>query len=933
MRDMDSHALEHLSPAQRDRLGEVLDAYLTQLEAGEPADAEQLIRDNADLAAPLRVYLRSLNELQSIAAGFVHSSRSQRPDVDAATEVTRIGDFLLGSEIGRGGMGVVYDARQISLDRRVALKVLPFAAVLDSQQIARFKNEAQAAAQLQHEHIVPVFAVGAERGVHYYAMPRIDGQPLDRVIRDLRRLSGLPTGSEWTREEHLESSSTILPVSDRASRTQQVIRWGIDAADALHTAHEDGVIHRDVKPSNFIIDHSGKIWITDFGLARCQKHATLTRTGDVVGTRRYMSPEQMEGQLVDHRTDVYSLALTLVELLTLEPVHCEHETQAARGVDVFGQPFRRAQRLLAGQPRGLQTVLLKGLASQRDQRYESALDFAEDLARVRDGQPPRAKRVGWVDRVAHWSRSHKQACAVATAVCLLAVIGLAIGTVLIAREKARAETNFQRAEKQRLQAQQAVDRFGTQLAEKLANIDGAERLRHEVLHQTLQYYQAFVREAEDDARLQDELGLVYSRMANLLDQLQWRRKAVEHHEMAIATFDKLTRRFPDRHEYQRQLALCHNNLAMTLRRAGDSAEAAAHYHRAVQMQTRLLGHPNGAYHAQFISDLALSYSNWGLLDAEQGHFDSAVTSLQSAIRLQQQLLSEADGGDAVAESHRRLASTFNDLSAVYVGRDAPAAEQCYRTALEHFQAAAKLEPTELDGKRHWALTYNNYASLKSRGADVADADRLYGKAIALQQELVTERPRNKTFRCDLAVSLNNRGLLLWRSGDLPAAEDSFREATDLQRPLLTQYPSDLNLQSTSGGVANNLAMVLEERGQFEAAAAAYRDAIQRQRIAYSQAPGHPQYREYLSKHYFNYGRVLRQLGYTELAAKSALARRELWSDMPERLPSVARELRQIAEVAQQQAAPTISAQRCRELAAETLQLCETKPVSVQGARP
>src|SRR5690349_2538542 len=183
-------AIGQLTAEQRERLTDILDRYLSALEQGVPADPAELLRDNADLAEPLQTYLQSLNELHLVSAGFARGDerRTEAPGSDAGEK--RLGDFILGDEIGRGGMGVVYQARQISLDRRVALKVLPFAAVLDSKQIARFKNEAQAAAQLHHPNIVPVFAIGVERGVHYYAMQFIDGQPLDVAIEELRQNRG-----------------------------------------------------------------------------------------------------------------------------------------------------------------------------------------------------------------------------------------------------------------------------------------------------------------------------------------------------------------------------------------------------------------------------------------------------------------------------------------------------------------------------------------------------------------------------------------------------------------------------------------------------------------------------------------------------------------------------------------------------------------------
>ena len=177
-------------------------------------------------------------------------------------------------------MGVVYEARQISLNRRVALKVLPFAAALDPRQLQRFQNEAQAAAGLHHTHIVPVFAVGVERGVHYYAMQFIEGRPLSEVIRALRPLD-LREPPERATPDNAASEPPTALLSSGSSPTgrpffQAVARLGIQAAEALEYAHSLGVVHRDIKPANLLLDTRGEVWVTDFGLARIQAEGGLT---------------------------------------------------------------------------------------------------------------------------------------------------------------------------------------------------------------------------------------------------------------------------------------------------------------------------------------------------------------------------------------------------------------------------------------------------------------------------------------------------------------------------------------------------------------------------------------------------------------------------------------------------------------------------------
>jgi serine/threonine protein kinase len=242
-------------------------------------------------------------------------------------------------------MGVVYEAEQISLRRQVALKVLPFAATMDPRHLQRFHNEAQSAACLHHTNIVPVFSVGCERGVHFYAMQFIDGQPLSDLIRQLRergKIASAPLGEVRTEAYHPapDAVATPRPVAEMTPLTgegrrgpdyyRKVVQLGVQAAEALDHAHQLGIVHRDIKPGNLLVDRRGNLWVTDFGLAHVRhSEASLTVSGQMVGTPRYMSPEQALARRVpiDHRTDVYSLGVTLYELLTLRPAFESEDRQ------------------------------------------------------------------------------------------------------------------------------------------------------------------------------------------------------------------------------------------------------------------------------------------------------------------------------------------------------------------------------------------------------------------------------------------------------------------------------------------------------------------------------------------------------------------------------------------------------------------------------
>ncbi len=217
--------------------------------------------------------------------------------------VQTLGEFQIVREIGRGGMGVVYEAIQTTLGRSVALKILPLASSLDSVRLQRFRNEATAVAQLHHPNIVPVFAVGSDRGIHYFAMQLINGQTLASLIDQMRA----------------EEKPSIL---DTQVRYRSLVDCVVQAAMAIDYAHQLGIVHRDLKPANLMLQADGKVWVTDFGLVQFQdSDSQLTGSRDLMGTLRYMSPEQARSDrnVMDQRTDVYSLGVTLYELLTLVP--------------------------------------------------------------------------------------------------------------------------------------------------------------------------------------------------------------------------------------------------------------------------------------------------------------------------------------------------------------------------------------------------------------------------------------------------------------------------------------------------------------------------------------------------------------------------------------------------------------------------------------
>lgn len=388
-----------------------------------------------------------------------------------SVESKRLGDFEILRELGRGGMGIVYEARQVSLNRKVALKVLGGGLALAPKAIERFQREAEAAAKLHHTNIVPVYATGNQDGLYFYAMELIDGSSLDRIIKRLREsanaqpanapvepptvadaTSSLAATGPYTEKPPLSdppAAGTLSSLNSGGAYFDTVASMIADVADALEHAHEQGVIHRDIKPSNLLLSASGRLSVNDFGLARVLEKPGMTVTGEFLGTPRYMSPEQITaGRIpIDRRTDIYSLGATLYELLTLQPpfVGEGRDQVLAQIVQKEPKPPRQVNPRV---PVDLETICLKALEKDPDRRYQSARQMADDLRRFVQRYAIQARRAGPLERLGKWVRRHP--AATGTVVCAL------IAAMLVSYFGYRASASAR--ELQAIQCRIALDR-------------------------------------------------------------------------------------------------------------------------------------------------------------------------------------------------------------------------------------------------------------------------------------------------------------------------------------------------------------------------------------------------------------------------------------------------------------------------------------------
>jgi serine/threonine protein kinase len=594
---------EHSAGAESE-LAALVDQLISRMRAGDPVDQQQVIAEHPRFAARLRDIfpgLRAVCDLSRHTADATSGIEGDANDLLAGV----LGEFRILREIGRGGMGIVYEAIQTSLNRRVALKVLPLAAVLDPRHLQRFKNEALAAASLDHPNIVPVHAVGCERGVHFFAMRYVEGQSLAAVIEGLggrgsRRADGVknpatpsfqpPVPSLQPHSSILDPNSSLLndtlaaalptvaddplhprtSILDPASRDfyRRVAELGIQAAEALDHAHQLGILHRDIKPANLLVECSHprshlaprdetspasspeppasplRLYISDFGLARLPTEAGMTLTGDLMGTLRYMSPEQARGEkLLDQRTDIYSLGVTLYELVARRPAFPENDRQLLIQHVIEREP-RRLRSLDPRIPADLETIVLKAMAKDPLDRYTNAAELAADLRRFIADQPIRARQPTPFARAVRWSRRRPRMLlnAIGTLGFLLLVVSAAFFAV--ADEKGKTKTSLdqksaalQKSEVSLRIAREAVDSLYVDLGEAwMANHSKESAVQREFLQRAVQFYENLADESGQDLRT---TARAYARIGKIRSYLREEPMAVRALEQSIALGHKL----------------------------------------------------------------------------------------------------------------------------------------------------------------------------------------------------------------------------------------------------------------------------------------------------------------------------------------------------------------------------------------------------------
>jgi serine/threonine protein kinase len=806
----------------------LVNELVDRLQAGG-ANIDEFIAAHPDHAEVLRGVLPAARLMADLAGSVPGDSAV----VDVAGErLGELGDFRLIREVGRGGMGVVYEAEQLSLRRRVALKVLPLAATMDPRQLQRFRHEAQAAALLHHPHIVPVHGVGCERGVHYYAMQLISGRSLANVIDELR---GGDEGGRLRDEVKAETGGfpaslipdpSSLPTAPVAAQNTRTSRPGrahyrraaelvAEAADALEYAHSTGVVHRDIKPANLLLDESGHLWVADFGLAKLDTAAGVTISGDVLGTLRYMSPEQALARhgLVDHRTDIYSLGATLYELLTLCPAVTGRDKQEVLRQIAFEETVapRRLDRSI---PAELETVALKALAKVPAERYPTARELADDLRRYLENRPVTARRPTWPQRLRKWSQRHRGV--VATAVIAVAVVvvtvvaALAVGLVQVNREKDRTRAALNAEGRRRKQARDALDATTSLMLEDLLARQQTLTDEHKrYLSRALQAYEEFAAETAGDESTRYGAARALANVGRIRFRLDPSPAAADLQRQAVARFEQLATDFPEEPLYRRDVTVGRRELGRTLYRINQRDAARLALAAAVADGERLVAdYPSVP---GYRGDLALNDFHLGNFGARTPA--EAETTFRKAIALLLPLVAEFPGvqdyREALGRSEQALSMTLASMGAPSQGEVLSAA----RKSIEIFKQLVAESAGNPRYRLALAQCQMNLANRLRTAVPASEIEQAYREALALFRDLAAEYPAVPQHRLDLANALNNLGVYLKDAGRESDAESYFRDAIAAAKRLVEDHGQIPEYRSIQGTALFNLGVLCLQTGR------------------------------------------------------------------------------------------------------------------------
>jgi serine/threonine-protein kinase len=941
---VESHATN--GAALERRLDEVIADFLVAIDGGGTPDPQEWLCRYPELAPQLARFFADQQRIDNLLSSLRSSARTPASGSTEKTEtgeqvaaLASFGDYELLGEIARGGMGIVYKARQKSLNRMLALKMILAGRLASAADVQRFRSEAEAAAQLDHPHIVPIYEVGEHGGQHYFTMKFVEGGNLAQHALRFR-LS-------------LRSAARLLAT----------------VARAVHHAHQRGVLHRDLKPANILVDAADRPYLTDFGLARRLNGVPgPTRPSTAVGTPTYMAPEQAmgPGKEVTTAADVYSLGAILYELLTGRPPFVG-ETPLETLWQAMDREPARPQTLNPAVPADLETICLKCLDREPGRRYGSAEALADELERFLNGEPIRARPVRPLARLARWCRRRPVVAGLTAALLVSVVLGssLVIWKWQEAEEHARrADTERTRAEESFRQAHQAVNDFCARVNETPGR--GLEMVRRELLEAALPYYERFLQERGHDSTVRAELADTHFRIASITAAIGPAPKALDAYQRALniykdllcdaptdvslrksvaqtysrlgilqaatglasaalasyeeahTLYERLRTETPDDPGLDHAAAALCNNLGNLYRRSGRLADALNWLGRARVLQENLVATRSTEFHYQ--ENLAATYLNLAALSISLGERDEAMRLYQEARDLQERLVRSKPCG---LQCQQNLALTYRQIGDGLC-RDRKCDEALKTVQLGHtlLERLARENPGINSLQGDLAASHRQLGHVHRQAGRKEKSLEHYQRAQDLMEALVRLNPALTEFQNDLAKCYFDKAGALGPLGQSADAVDSYQKALDLRQALVRGHPDHLDYRSDLGLTLVNLGATLWNLGRNEEGLAAACQAADEHRVVFTRAPRVAHYRRYFSQSLAGLADMERKRGKLDDAAAVTLERQKLWPENPAELYAVAREFALLSSAAAQKKAAESAGpeakQRYADLAIEAL---------------
>jgi len=888
----------------RDPLELLAAEYMEQLRQGQrPNIADYAARQPA-LADDIRDLFPTIAATERLKARQAQSNGGRVTLGPAAPE--RLGDFRLIREIGRGGMGVVFEAEQESLGRRVAVKVLPRQVLLDEKHLKRFEREARIAANLHHTNIVEVFGVGEQDGFHYYVMQCIRGVGLDEIIprlskalrtRDTSTAQPARTAPAAGLTSHGELAAAVLgqllgPISAAGTVGNHywtsVARIGLQAAEALDYAHSQGVLHRDIKPANLLLDPHGTVWLADFGLAKAAQSEDISVSQDVVGTLRYMAPEQFRGN-AEPRSDIYSLALTLYELLALRPAF--EETDQSRLIHQItqGPPPPPPSSAGLGVPRDLETIILKSTSADAGQRYSSAQAMADDLRCFLEDRPIHARRVGPAERLTRWCRRNKGIASLAGTILFLLLMVAAVASIGYvrtkqalrgeARERAKAEATaslaiealdrmFERFSPMRMRVPPPSMGGAPGEAIDLPSSPVLSREAAALLEEMLPFYDRLAQQTGNSSRLREETAQANRRVGAIRQRLGQSDEAIKAYRRAIALYELLRRGSPTNPALRLGTARIHNELGQIFTSKRQLAEA-QDVHKAALALLESESQGSGGSPG---SRLELARTCYFLgtqerplpaADPRKGNGPAQPSNEQRGFltRAVALLTALAPSPSENPEAQHLLALCYLEGAPMEPGRG-PAAKAGAELAIEILEGLVLSFPGVADYAYDLSEAYARVRFPQPPVPPEAQGpiESRLAKSLAQLEKLTAQHPDIPDFPAAEARVYDKLGAFHRQIEDWGKAERDFRQAIALQSPLVKQFPNSPYYGLWMATFRIALADALLHRNQALEARTTLEETISTLLRQLERSPEVPRPHELVSLGYSKLAVALRQLG-------------------------------------------------------------------------